>query len=166
MGRSFTPLSKTNIHIPTKKIVHLFKKHKFCKFKTSEIQIENYDLICSDRNRHGGDVACFIRNDLSYNTKLFLLSEIENIFIDIFLPLSKALLLGTIYRPPSQGSFTETITEHFAKIITSDTEIYILGDFNINPFSKQKYIFHQTNSQCHLKLKNFSNFVLWMALNN
>ena len=43
---------------------------------SSEIQMENYDLICSDRNRHGGGVACFIRNDLSYNTKSFLPSEI------------------------------------------------------------------------------------------
>ena len=33
IDKSFTPLSKTNIHIPTKKIVHLFKKHKFCKPK-------------------------------------------------------------------------------------------------------------------------------------
>ena len=33
--------------------------------RTSETQIENYDLIRSDRNRHGGGVTCFIRNDLS-----------------------------------------------------------------------------------------------------
>ena len=36
---------------------------------SSEIQIENYDLICSDINRNGGGIACFIRNDLSHNTK-------------------------------------------------------------------------------------------------
>ena len=40
---------------------------------SSEIQIENYDLICSDRNRHGNGVSCFTRNDLSYNTKSFLI---------------------------------------------------------------------------------------------
>ena len=57
---------------------------------SSQIQIENYDLICSDRSRHGGGVACFIRNYLSYNTKSFLASEIENIFIDIFFTLFKA----------------------------------------------------------------------------
>ena len=44
---------------------------------SSEIQIENYDLIRSDRNRHGDVVACFIRNDLSDNAKSFLPSEIE-----------------------------------------------------------------------------------------
>ena len=110
--------------------------------QSSEIQIENYDLICSDRNRHGGGVACFIRNDLSYNTRSFLPSEIENIFIEIFLPHSKPFVVGTVYHPPSQGSFTKTITEHFSKINISDTEIYILGDSNIDVFSKQKYIFH------------------------
>ena len=55
--------------------------------------------------------------------------------------------MGTIYRPPSQGSFTETITEHFSKINTNDKEIYISGDFSINLFSNQKYIFHQANTQ-------------------
>ena len=101
---------------------------------SSEIQIENYDLIRSDRNRHGGGVACFIRNNLSYSMKSFLLSEIENIFIEIFLPHSKPLVVSTICRRPSQGSFIETITDHLSKINTNDTEICILGDFNINLF--------------------------------
>ena len=61
---------------------------------SSEIQIENYDLICSDRNRHGGGVACFIRNNLSYNMKSFLPSEIENIFIEIFFTSFKASFCG------------------------------------------------------------------------
>ena len=47
---------------------------------SSEIQIENYNLIRSDVNRHGGGVACFIRNYLSFNKKSFLPCEIENIF--------------------------------------------------------------------------------------
>ena len=124
-----------------------------------EIQIENYDLIRSDRNRHGGGVACFIRIDLSYNTKSFLPSEIENIFIEILLPHSKPLVVGTIYRVPSQGSFTEAIIEHFSKINTNDTEIYILGDSNNYSFSKQKYIFHETNTQTiSPEVKNYFQF--------
>ena len=71
--------------------------------------------------------------------------------------------MGTTYRPPSQGSFTETITEHFSKINTNDTYtqkyLYILGDFNINLFSKQKYIFHQTNTQSMSpEVKNYFQF--------
>ena len=54
--------------------------------------------------------------------------------------------MGTIYRPLSQGSLTETITERFSNINTNDKKIYILGDFNINLFSNQKYIFRQMNT--------------------
>ena len=32
-----------------------------------EINIDGYELIRSDRNRHGGGVACYIRNDVSFN---------------------------------------------------------------------------------------------------
>ena len=128
-----------------------------------EIQIENYDLIRSDRNKHGGGH----KNYLSYNTKSFLPSKIENIFIEICLPHSKPLVVSIIYHPPSQGSFTETITEHFLKINTNDIEIYILGDFNINLYSKQKYTFHQTSTQSvSPEVKNILNFVLCMACNN
>ena len=36
---------------------------------TSQIQIDEYDFLRCDRNRHGGGVACYIRNDLRYNVK-------------------------------------------------------------------------------------------------
>ena len=136
---------------------------------SSEIHIESYDLVRSDRNRHGGGVAYFIRNDLSYNTKSFLPSELENIFIEIFLPYSKCLVVGSVYRLPSQDSFTGTITEHFSKINTNDAEIYILGGFNINLFSMEKYIFHQTNTQSMSpEVKNYFQFCssLWLGTTN
>ena len=99
---------------------------------SSAIKIKNCDLIRSDRNRHGGGIACFIKS--------FLLSEIETVFIETFLAHSKPNIVGSTYRPPSQSSFTEIITEHFSKIDINDTEIYILGGFNIDLFSNQKYI--------------------------
>ena len=36
-----------------------------------EISIDNYKILRCDRNRHGGGVACYVRNDLSYNTLSF-----------------------------------------------------------------------------------------------
>ena len=36
---------------------------------TSEIEIYNFDLICFDKNKHRGVVFCFIRKDLSSNSK-------------------------------------------------------------------------------------------------
>ena len=134
---------------------------------SSEIQIENYDLIRSDRNKHGGSVGCLIRKILSYNKKSFLTYEIESLFTEIFLP--KPLIVGTMYGPPSHGSFTEIMTEYFLKINTNDTEIYILGDLNINLVWKQKYIFNQMDTQMNTqsmshKVKNHFQFCFLYGL--
>ena len=43
---------------------------------TSEIQIDEYDLLCCNRNRHGGGVACYIRNYLSYNVNSYFPKDI------------------------------------------------------------------------------------------
>ena len=50
-----------------------------------KINIDGYELVRSDRNRHGGGV-CYIRNDISFSVRGDFSSEIENIFLDIFLP--------------------------------------------------------------------------------
>ena len=38
---------------------------------SSEIHIDNYNTFRCDRNRHGGGVVCYIRNDLSFDVKSF-----------------------------------------------------------------------------------------------
>ena len=44
-----------------------------------EIHIDNYETLRCVRNRHGGGVACYIRNDLSYNV-LSVFLELDNVF--------------------------------------------------------------------------------------
>ena len=43
-----------------------------CKLGASvwdpEISIDNYKILHFDRNRQGGGVVCYVKNDLSYNT--------------------------------------------------------------------------------------------------
>ena len=45
-------------------------------------------------------------------------------------------IVGTIYSAPGITNFIEILIEHFAKINTSHSEIYVLGNFDINLFSK------------------------------
>ena len=45
-----------------------------------EINIDGYELARSDQNRHRGGVACYIRNDISFNARGDFSSEIETIF--------------------------------------------------------------------------------------
>ena len=77
--------------------------------------------------------------------KCFFPPEMENIFLEILLPNTKPIVGGIIYRPSSQSKFLEIINTDFSKLDKSDNEIYILGDFNINLYLNNSYIFLKNN---------------------
>ena len=98
-----------------------------------EINIDGYELVRSDRNRHGGGVACYIRSDISFNVRGDFSSEIENIFLDILLPKTKPILIGILYRPPDQSKFLDNLSTSISQTCSfNEQEVYILGDLNIN----------------------------------
>ena len=106
-----------------------------------DIEIDNYKILRCDRNRHGGGVACYIRNGLSYNIISVFPSEIESVFFEILLPNSKLITAGTLYLPPNQSNFLEVLNENMNKIDSISNETYILGGFNINLSLNDSYIF-------------------------
>ena len=65
--------------------------------------IDNHNTLRCDRNKHGGGVVCYIRDDLSYDIKSIFPPKIENIFFEPLLPNAKTIVVGIIYRPPSQS---------------------------------------------------------------
>ena len=109
------------------------------------MHIDNYNTLRCDRNRHEGGVVCYIRNDLSYGAKSFFPPEIENIFFELLLPNTKPIVVGIIYRPPSQSEYLEIINTHLSKLDTNNNEIYILGDFNMNLYINNSYVFQKNN---------------------
>ena len=132
----------------------------------SEIDIDNYNLIRCDRNRQGGGVACYIRNDLNFNKKTLFTNEIENIFVDILLPKTKPFTVGIFYRPPNKYKFLENITEDFSKLNTENNDLFILGDMNINLSENGKYIFDKNNTDntaCSL-VKGYKEFISTFGL--
>ena len=58
------------------------------------------------------------------------------------------MVIGTIYRLPSQNSFLEILNKNFPSIDTDAKEIYILGDFNMNMYENNKCIVHENNTVC------------------
>ena len=90
----------------------------------SEIQIDNYDLLWCDRNRNGGDVACYIRSDISYVQKDFFQNVIGNIFFEILFPKTTPIIVGIMYRPPKQTNFLEILNITFEKVDIDKKEIY------------------------------------------
>ena len=75
---------------------------------SSELQIEGYDLVMSDQFRRGGGVGCFVKNSISYNRNL-IFALMQSIFIQIFLPKSKPVLVGILYRPPDKYGFVNCL---------------------------------------------------------
>ena len=92
----------------------------------SEIQINEYELLCCDRNRHGAGVACYIRNDLSSNVQSYFPKDIKNIFFELLLPNTKPIVVGTVYRPPNQTNFMEIFNQNLPKVDTNNAQTYIL----------------------------------------
>ena len=118
-----------------------------------EISIDGYCLIRRDRNRSGGGVCMYIRSDLSFSQRSDLeTAGLEVLFCDILLPKSKPIVIGTCYRPPKQYDFTEKLEESLFKI-RSDSEVYLLGDFNI-------CLLHRNSNLCKKYLSTLRMFDL------
>ena len=56
------------------------------------------------------------------------------------------MTVGIVYRPPSRTGFLETMNKHFYKLDTINKETNILGDFNINLYLNNKYIFEKCST--------------------
>ena len=83
---------------------------------------------------------------LMLDVKCSFLLEIENIFFELLLRNRKPIVVRIIYRPTSKSGFLETINTHFNKLDTNNNEIYILGNFNINLYLQNSYIFQKKNN--------------------
>ena len=74
---------------------------------SSELEVDGYDLVRLDRSRGGAGVACYIKSSTAYSYSFC--SNKESTFVDIFLPKSKSVLLGILYRPPDKLDFVKKI---------------------------------------------------------
>ncbi|CAL4218293.1 unnamed protein product, partial [Meganyctiphanes norvegica] len=95
------------------------------------LHIEGYNLLRRDRLTHGGGVCAYVRADLAYNPKVELQNvELEDLWFEILLPLSKPIFVGTCYRAPYNNKIIECLESTMSKL-RSDCDTIILGDFNI-----------------------------------
>ena len=85
----------------------------------SELQIFNYELLRCDRDRAGGGTTCYIRSNEGYVQKHFFPKKIENSLVEILLPKTKPLIVGTINRPSNKVNFFEIINENFDRLDTN-----------------------------------------------
>lgn len=98
-----------------------------------EIEVTGYKMFNKPRNRHGGGVAIYIRNDLKYKRRIDLeLANIECIWLEVVLHKTK-LLLCSLYRPPSMGNdYYNNMLDCIEKACFEDKLVVLIGDLNIN----------------------------------
>ena len=120
---------------------------KLDSFVTNMEEIINgYSIIRNGRNRHGGGVACYVKNDLCFNTKKIFPNSIEHVFFGILIPKVKPTAVGIFYRPPNSNDFLNLLSNSFQQIDLNKKEIYLLGDFNINLFQNGKLLLKENQS--------------------
>ena len=84
-----------------------------------KIQICNYELLWSDRNRNSGDINCYIRSDIGYLQKYFFPKENENMSVKVLLRKTKPVIAGIIHRSPKQNNFFQIVKTNFDKLDTN-----------------------------------------------
>ena len=127
---------------------------------SSELDIDQYNLIRLDRSRRGGGVASYIKKYLSYNHNTRFFRNIETIFIDISLPKSKPILVGVLHRPPEKPDFIEHLNNSLKESnISNNQECYLIGDFNANLLSGNKMILEKQYSDSYSQAPIVKNYV-------
>ena len=99
---------------------------------TYKLLLDFHTKIQRDQNKNGGGVICYVINKICYNTKNCYSNEIENIFVKLLIPRTKAITVGIVHKPPDQTRFLEILTDSLNSLNMFSEEWNILGDLNIN----------------------------------
>ncbi|XP_060799413.1 uncharacterized protein LOC132901016 [Neoarius graeffei] len=105
-----------------------------CTILDPEVDIPGYSCVRKDRDRNGGGVVVYIRNNIAFNVRPDMMdNDLEAVWVNILLPKTKAILLGACYRPPDVNNFYNILEEVCLNAEGFvDSEVIITGDFNTN----------------------------------
>ena len=108
-------------------------------FSDAFIEIRGKKVFRSDRNGRGGGVCIYIDSKLAPYCEIatnFTYSNRDLEIVSVYLkkPGLRHMLISSIYRPPrgSIKSCTDHLQDIFASRLNSKTEIWLLGDFNVD----------------------------------
>ena len=116
-------------------IIGITKSKLDSSIVNSEVDIEDKCL------RTEGEVAYSIRKSLSYNHKSTFCGHTKSIFIDIFLPKSKSILVALLHSLPNKLGFIEHLDNSLKENNICDIqECYLTVDFIMNLLSRNKML--------------------------
>ena len=105
----------------------------------NDLSFEGYNFVSNHRaNRIGGGVGLFIDQNFSYKIlPKFNVSDgniIESLFVEIFIPQHKNMVIRVINHPPSENTleFIEKVNEIISGVTKGHKHCYITGDLNLD----------------------------------
>ncbi len=103
----------------------------------SEVYVPGYSVLRRDRNRHGGGIALFIRDNLNFEVILLPTNDIELMLVRV-LSMDFSFVLAISYRPPHSSVSMEVLYYTLQSLNASILNRFVLvGDFNINMLDPQ-----------------------------
>ena len=94
-----------------------------------------------------GGVACYIGNDLCFNTKNIFSNYIGHVFL---IPKIKPIAIRILYRLPNANELLDIFSNDLQQIDGKIIEMYFLRDVNIN-LPQNRKIFLKENKSYELK---------------
>ena len=126
----------TNIDILT-----LSETHLSSEIDDGEIAVPGYCLVRRDRNRHGGGLATYIKNDINFVSRhdLNQYDNLEMTIIEIKPTKSKPFLVINWYRPPNSNV---EVFNNFETVVSNidalNLHYFILGDMNCDTLCSRR----------------------------
>ena len=120
-------------------ILAISETHLDATVLDTEISIDGYNIFRKDRDKHGGGIALYIRNN--FPAKLcseFISDSLESSWVKVHLPHLKPVLIGCCYRPPgSDVQYLKDLCVLIDRVTDVNCDIFLLGDMNIDWFANQ-----------------------------
>ena len=105
----------------------------------NDLSFEGYNFVSNHRtDKIGRGVGLFIDQNFSYKIlpefNVSYANIIESLFVEICIPRHKNIVIGVIYRPPSENTleFVEKVNEIISGVTKDYKHCYITGDFNLD----------------------------------
>ena len=98
----------------------------------SLVNVDNYQIIRNDRDRHGGGVAVYVHQSISYKIRSDLMPDnLEVVTLQIANSKFKPFIVTSIYRPPGKPvSYFNDMEALLASLDSDNKEAIIMGDTN------------------------------------
>ena len=112
------------------------------------VNIDGYNFVYKNRRvRSGGGVGLYLSDNLDYRIRTDIYADedevMESLFIEIIRPHERNVIVGLIYRPPSQNvkfnDFVTRMNDVLEKISRDNKTCYLMGDFNLNLLNNENH---------------------------